>query len=98
MPSPARSLDASLETRQGPIRSFLILARYAARTVFDEQLELLRNTGTLLWPPRNAGRLLSAWTSYARTSLKLEVYEWYLWIRGVMGKTVPAPDPRSMTG
>ena len=80
------------------MRSFLILARYAARTVFDEQLELLRSTGSFLWPPRNTQRLLSAWSSYARVRVKLEVYEWYIWLRGMMGMTVPAPDPGAVAG
>ncbi|RAL59358.1 hypothetical protein DID88_006848 [Monilinia fructigena] len=30
-----RSLDENLHTRQGPVRSFLILARYCSRTVFS---------------------------------------------------------------
>ncbi len=74
------------------MRSFLILARYAARTVFDEQLELLRSTGTLLWPPRNAGKLLVAWTQYARVEFKLEIYEWYLYLRGVFGLKNEGPQ------
>lgn len=79
-----RQLDAGLETSAGPLRSFLILARYAARTVFDEQLETLRGTGSLLWPG-NAFHLLRAWTSYARIGLKLGLYEWYLHMRALFG-------------
>ncbi|KAK5136123.1 hypothetical protein LTR04_004562, partial [Oleoguttula sp. CCFEE 6159] len=54
-----RSLDENLHTRQGPVRTFLILARYASRTVFDEQLESL--SGSYLWP-RNLLTLLAAWS------------------------------------
>lgn len=86
-----RSLDAGLETRSGPLRSFLILARYAARTVFDEQVELLRATGGLLWPPGNAVRLVGAWTSYARVGLKLGLYEWFLYARSLVGLKNEAP-------
>ncbi|RMZ12943.1 hypothetical protein D0860_02760 [Hortaea werneckii] len=32
-----RSLDENLQTRNGPVRTFMILARYAARCVFQEQ-------------------------------------------------------------
>jgi len=86
-----RSLDAGLETSAGPLRSFLILARYAARTVFDEQLEKLRDRGSLLWP-RNAFHVIGAWTSYARVGLKLGIYEWYLHTRAFFGlkNEVPA--------
>lgn len=88
-----RSLDASLQTTQGPVRSFLILAQYAAYTVWEEQVELLKKSGGLFWPPRNFVRVVLAWTSYAQTVAKLNVYEWYLWIRGKMGRRMEAPDP-----
>lgn len=81
----ARSLDTNLRTTQGPMRSFLILARYAAQTVFDENVESLRATGALLWPPRNATTLLIAWTQFTRVRLKLALYECYLYIRGQLG-------------
>ena len=72
-----RSLDENLHTRQGPVRTFLILARYCSRTVFEEQLENIRNRGSLLWPG-NVVRLLGAWVRYARVELKLEAFE--LWL------------------
>ena len=74
------------------MRSFLILARYAAQTVFDEQLEILRATGALVWPPSNAGKLLVAWTHYTRIRLKLGLYEWYLHLRGMLGLENAAPS------
>ena len=67
------------------MRTFLILARYAAQTVFDEQLELLKGTGHLLWPPANAAKLLIAWSQFVRVKLKLELYEWFLYARGRFG-------------
>jgi aarF domain-containing kinase len=78
----ARSLDENLHTRQGPARTFLILARYASRTVYEEQLEKL--TGSLFWLP-NLFAYLRAWSSYARVELKLEVYEKYLLWRARLG-------------
>ncbi|KAI9727152.1 MAG: hypothetical protein M1828_007353 [Chrysothrix sp. TS-e1954] len=86
-----RSLDTNLHTRQGPMRSFLILARYAAQTVFDEQVELLRKSGALLWPPRHAATLFVAWIHFTRVRLKLGLYEWYLHTRGLLGLENAAP-------
>ncbi|KAF2759772.1 ubiquinone biosynthesis protein [Pseudovirgaria hyperparasitica] len=73
-----RSLDEHLHTRHGPLRTFLILARYASRTVYEEQLEQLR--GSLFWPS-NWMHLVFAWSAYARTELKLSLYERWLGMR-----------------
>lgn len=78
----ARSLDENLHTRQGPIRTFLILARYASRTVFEEHMEAL--SGSIL-RPRNLFRFLRAWLSYVRVDLELNLYEYYLSLRRVLG-------------
>ncbi|KAL8711283.1 MAG: hypothetical protein Q9220_004180 [cf. Caloplaca sp. 1 TL-2023] len=77
-----RSLDESLQTRDGPVRNFLILAHYCSRTVFQEQMELLGRKGRLFWP-RNALHLLAAWISYARVEAKLLFYEWYISLRRI---------------
>ncbi|ODH30178.1 Atypical/ABC1/ABC1-B protein kinase [Paracoccidioides brasiliensis] len=79
-----RSLDENLHTRHGPLRTFLILAKYATCTVFEEQMEVIRQHGSILWP-RNFIRLLQAWASYLRVELKLEMYEHWLSIRGRLG-------------
>ncbi len=83
-----RSLDENLQTRQGPVRSFLILARYCSRTVFEEQVEDLKKRGSLFWPPNMVG-LLGAWLGFLRVELKLEAFELWLAIkrgwRGVVG-------------
>jgi len=86
-----RSLDSSLQTTQGPVRSFLILARYAAETVWNEQKEMLKKSGKLV--SLEAWR---DWTGYARIVGKLWVFEWVLWIRGKIGRRMEAPDPRKM--
>jgi len=75
-----RSLDENLQTRQGPVRTFLILARYCSRTVFEEQLEDLRKKGSLLWP-RNLVGLLGAWLGYFRVEVKLEAFEFWLAVK-----------------
>lgn len=79
-----RSLDENLHTRQGPVRTFLILARYCSRTVFEEQVEELKRRGSLLWP-RNIVGLLGAWLGYFRVELKLEAFELWLSAKRVMG-------------
>lgn len=72
-----RSLDENLHTRQGPVRTFMILARYCSRTVFQEQKEIIAEKGSLFWPS-NAVKLLVAWLSYMRVELKLSIYESYV--------------------
>ena len=79
-----RSLDENLHTRQGPVRTFLILARYCSRTVFEEQVEEIRSRGSLLWPS-NIIRLLGAWLGYFRVEVKLETFELYLSVKRVFG-------------
>ena len=75
-----RSLDEGLHTRQGPARTFLILAKYASWTVWEEQKESFRQRGSLLWPS-NFLHLFLAWSSFVRVEMKLFLYERYLSIR-----------------
>ncbi|KAF2418789.1 ABC1 family protein [Tothia fuscella] len=77
-----RSLDENLHTRQGSARTFLILARYASRTVYEEQMDFIK--GSILWPP-NAFSVLRAWLGYKRLELKLSSYELYLDVRRLLG-------------
>lgn len=79
-----RSLDENLHTSQGPIRSFMILARYCTRTVFHEQLEDIRRGGSLLWPP-NALRVFAAWLGFLRVEVKLESFELLLTVKRLLG-------------
>lgn len=75
-----RSLDEGLQTQSGPIRTFLILAKYASRTVWEEQKEILRSRGHL-FSPTNWLPLFSAWFTFARVEVKLFAYERYLSVR-----------------
>ncbi|OTA99883.1 hypothetical protein M426DRAFT_324770 [Hypoxylon sp. CI-4A] len=80
-----RSLDENLHTRQGPMRNFMILARYCARTVFREQVEEIRERpGSLLWPG-NAIRFIAAYMGYLRVELKLEAFELWLSVKRIVG-------------
>ncbi|KAL8939927.1 MAG: hypothetical protein Q9216_003084 [Gyalolechia sp. 2 TL-2023] len=78
-----RSLDESLRTRAGPVRNFLILARYCSRTVFQEQIEVIQRQGGA-FRPRNMIRLLMAWASYRKVETKLLLYEWYIFVRRIV--------------
>ncbi|KAL9079144.1 MAG: hypothetical protein Q9157_001943 [Trypethelium eluteriae] len=78
----ARSLDEGLQTRQGPVRSFLILARYASRAVYEEQLESLQGS---LFRPVNLFAFLGAWGTYMRVRVRLRVYELYLTTKRILG-------------
>ena len=55
----------------------MILARYCSKTVLQEQLELIGQTGSVLWPT-NFFWLLRAWASFVRVEVKLSVYEYYI--------------------
>jgi aarF domain-containing kinase len=79
-----RSLDENLHTKQGPVRSFLILARYCARTVFHEQLDEVGGRGSPLWP-RNALKILAAWFAFVRVEVKLSVFEFWIGLRRSLG-------------
>jgi len=79
-----RSLDENLQTRQGPVRTFLILARYCSRTVFEEEIEKIKQRGSLLWPS-NALRVVGAWLGFFRVELKLEMFELWLSIKRAAG-------------
>jgi hypothetical protein len=79
---PARSLDEGLHTRQGPLRTFLILARYASRTVYEESIDNLR--GSVLWPS-NFISWLGAWSRHFKVEMQLSSYESYLRLRAMLG-------------
>ncbi|KAI2624062.1 ABC1 family-domain-containing protein [Xylaria nigripes] len=80
-----RSLDESLHTRQGPMRTFLILAHYCARTVLREQVGEIRERPGGLLTPGNAIRFITAWVGFLRIELKLEIFELWLKIRRIVG-------------
>ena len=84
-PSTARSLDENLHTREGPVRTFLILARYATRCVFEERMESIHESGGWFLRPKNLWNFLGAWFTYVRVELKLSVYETVLSLKSRLG-------------
>ncbi|KAF2399191.1 ABC1-domain-containing protein [Trichodelitschia bisporula] len=77
-----RSLDEGLQTRQGPARTFLILAHYASRTVYEEQLERIMGGD---WRLAKVWELVRAWAGHARVEFKLNTFEMYLALRKIFG-------------
>ncbi|CAK7227115.1 hypothetical protein SEUCBS140593_006469 [Sporothrix eucalyptigena] len=80
-----RSLDEGLQTKQGPIRSFLIMAKYCLRTVFYEQVDALREQYGSLLKPTTFVRLLGVWFQYLQGSAKLEAFDLWLRARRLVG-------------
>jgi hypothetical protein len=64
------------------VRTFLILARYASRTVYEEALDNL--SGSILWPG-NFVTWLAAWSRHARVEWQLSTYEMWLRVRARLG-------------
>jgi aarF domain-containing kinase len=62
----------------------LILARYATRTVFEEQMEIVAEHGSIL-RPSNFFRFVSAFATYLRVELKLLAYEKWLSLKTRLG-------------
>lgn len=79
-----RSLDENLHTTQGPVRSFLILARYAAHCIWEERVDELQKRGSMWWPG-NLIRYGGALFAYTRIAVKLQVYEVWLSLRRRLG-------------
>lgn len=66
------------------MRTFLILARYATRCVFNEQMELIQESGGML-RFSNLFKFLAAWAGYLRVEVKLSVYEAVLSFKSRLG-------------
>lgn len=79
-----RSLDENLQTGKGPERTFLIMARYCARAVYQETMENIQERGGLL-RVTNLIEWVRAVFDYWRVGLKLKVFESTLFWRGVLG-------------
>ncbi|SGZ58578.1 CIC11C00000002514 [Sungouiella intermedia] len=72
-----RNLDETLENPLGPERTFLILANYCARAVYDESLETnskLYRRYSFQWFSHN----LTSWLSYQKRRSSLFFYDVYM--------------------
>jgi aarF domain-containing kinase len=83
-----RSLDENLQTGRGPERTFLIMARYCARAVYEETMETIQLHGGL-FHAENLARWVGAVWYYWRVKLKLRVFETVLFWRGMLGLSPP---------
>ncbi|KAF8418580.1 ABC1 family protein [Tirmania nivea] len=81
-----RSLDESLHTSpEAGVRVWLILARYCARTVFEEEMENARRLGSL---KGLMGRVRALW-GWWRVEVRLRVFEGWMRWRRLIGKASP---------
>lgn len=88
----ARSLDESLQTKTGPEHTFMILARYCSRTVFEEEIEQLHTTKHLSRMQKLV-KYLSAYAAYYRIDLKLVIYERYLQLKSMFKTSTTTTSP-----
>lgn len=72
-----RNLDENLENPLGPERTFLILARYCAETLYDESKDVLNSTFNKYSLKWISGRI-KAWWSYQRRVNSLIAYDLYM--------------------
>ena len=79
-----RSLDESLHTGKGPERTFLIMARYCSRAVYEETMETIKAHGGLLKVANFFHWIHAVW-NYWRVEMKLKVFESALFWKGQLG-------------
>lgn len=72
-----RNLDESLENPLGPERTFLILAKYCADTLYDETKSIIAST-TSKYSFKRIGQSISALYSYQRRVSSLWFYDLYM--------------------
>lgn len=81
-----RNLDETLENPLGPERTFLILANYCARSVYQEDLEQNAKIYDSSWCRfvHNFG----SWLSYQKRVSSLYLYDLYIFFRNLKGSFV----------
>lgn len=79
-----RSVDENLQTGRGPERSFMIMARYCSKAVYEETLDMINRTGGL-FRSGNLLRWLRALWEHWRIGLKLRVFETAIYAKAALG-------------
>lgn len=79
-----RNLDEKLDSPLGVKRSFLIMAVYCARTVFDEQAENIRNKYQHSWSLTRLALEFENWWSFFVIRARLSLYDTGLWLQGAL--------------
>lgn len=75
-----RALDENLNNPLGPERTFLVLANYCARCVYDEQVESIKkNYSAFSW--RAWVETTTRWFQFQRRKSSLWVYDWMMFFR-----------------
>lgn len=81
-----RSLEENLQTGRGPERSFLLMAHYCTRAVYDEARREIARSGAALLSWTNLRRYLAALWEYWRVESKLKAFDLALYWSGVLGR------------
>ena len=81
-----RHLDEGLRNPLGPVRTFLILAKYCAKTVYDEAMDGLRDQYSLWLVVGNLKRL-GTWWAYQTRCSQLYIYDLLLWVKNAFKGT-----------
>lgn len=77
-----RNLDEKLNNPLGQVRTFLIMANYCARTIYDEQLDTIDDEYDLYSLKGNILKLRS-WWSYQKRVSELYVYDFIMMIKNL---------------
>jgi aarF domain-containing kinase len=76
-----RSLEENLQTGRSPERTFLIMARYCSRAVYQEKLESIMAQGGIFNAANFFGWVRALWYFW-RVEFKLKVFENALYWKG----------------
>lgn len=78
-----RLLDEGLHNPLGPLRTFLILTKYCARTVYDETMCNLRDSYSW-WSPFGNFKRLGTWCTYQMRCSQLYFYDLVLSVKNAL--------------
>lgn len=79
-----RYLDESLQSPLGPASTFLIMTQYCAKTVFQEQKEILNRDYSRTWKPVWWIRYLRVWLKYEMRCNQLLFYNTLLYMKQLL--------------
>ncbi|CAK7896718.1 ABC1 family protein Mcp2p [[Candida] anglica] len=80
-----RNLDENLNNPLGPERTFLIMASYCARVVYDEQKEIITKSYGH-WSASSILYSIKNWWSYQNRLRSLYIYDWLMLLRNLKAR------------
>jgi len=83
-----RSLDHALSTTHSKVRVFIVVAKYCATAVWDDERQAIFDNmrGSGLLSPGRLAEYFTAWWRYERLYCKFVVLEWYMDIEAQVRK------------